>query len=117
VTIDLTDARKMPSKLEISAYAIFRDVDVIVPDGAAIGLVGGGSAATSRMRSRPNSDTMVPRSRFTAIFERCFRANAQRPRERKEMNDVAAHEASALEHDITLNVTLDAHPPNLQLPS
>lgn len=41
VTIDLSEAKSTPNEIKISAYAIFRDVEVIVPEGAGVELFGG----------------------------------------------------------------------------
>jgi predicted membrane protein len=40
VTIDISRARSTPSEVSIEAYAIFRDVDVCVPDGTHVELSG-----------------------------------------------------------------------------
>ena len=42
VTIDLSQARSAPSEIAIDAWAIFRDVDVTVPEGTAVELSGSG---------------------------------------------------------------------------
>lgn len=41
VTIDLSQARSAPAEIEIEAYALLRDVDVLVPEGAHVELFGG----------------------------------------------------------------------------
>ena len=41
VTIDLSQTRSVPPEIAIDAWAIFRDVDVIVPEGTHVELVGG----------------------------------------------------------------------------
>jgi hypothetical protein len=41
VTIDLTQTKSLPDVVEINAYAIGRDVDVIVPKGTLVELNGG----------------------------------------------------------------------------
>jgi hypothetical protein len=40
VTIDLTNVRSMPSQLLINAYAIGRDVDVVIPVGTHVTMSG-----------------------------------------------------------------------------
>jgi predicted membrane protein len=40
VTIDLTNVKSLPSDIEIHAYAIGRDVDVIVPAGTHVEMSG-----------------------------------------------------------------------------
>ena len=40
VTIDLTSVKSLPSEIEIHAYAIGRDVDVIVPSGTHVEMSG-----------------------------------------------------------------------------
>ena len=42
VTIDLSQTRSAPSEIAIDAWAIFRDVDVTVPQGTHVELSGGG---------------------------------------------------------------------------
>lgn len=41
VTIDLSDVRSAPAEMEIDAYALIRDVDVIVPAGTHVEMFGG----------------------------------------------------------------------------
>lgn len=41
VTIDLSQAKSAPAQILINAYAIFRDVDVLVPAGTHVELFGG----------------------------------------------------------------------------
>jgi hypothetical protein len=41
VTIDLSDTRSAPAEIAIDAYAILRDVDVLVADGVHVELYGG----------------------------------------------------------------------------
>lgn len=41
VTIDLSQARSAPAEIEIEAYALLRDVDVVVPEGTHVELFGG----------------------------------------------------------------------------
>jgi predicted membrane protein len=41
VTIDLSVARSTPAEVTIEAYAILRDVDVLVPEGTQVQLGGG----------------------------------------------------------------------------
>lgn len=41
VTIDLSQPRSMPAEVEIEAYALIRDVDVVVPEGTHVELFGG----------------------------------------------------------------------------
>jgi hypothetical protein len=41
VTIDLSQARSLPAEVEIEAYALLRDVDVVVPAGTHVELFGG----------------------------------------------------------------------------
>jgi predicted membrane protein len=40
VTIDLSDVKSAPAEIEIAAYALIRDVDVIVPAGARVEMFG-----------------------------------------------------------------------------
>jgi hypothetical protein len=40
VTVDLTSARSVPSRLDVNAYAILRDVDVFVAQGTRVRLTG-----------------------------------------------------------------------------
>ena len=40
VTIDLTEVKILPAQIEIRAYALGRDVDVLVPEGTRVQLVG-----------------------------------------------------------------------------
>jgi predicted membrane protein len=42
VTIDLSQTKSAPTEVAISAWAILRDVDVIVPQGTHVELSGGG---------------------------------------------------------------------------
>jgi hypothetical protein len=42
VSIDLPEARNVPSEIAIDAWAIFHDVDVTVPEGTHVELSGGG---------------------------------------------------------------------------
>jgi hypothetical protein len=42
VTVDLAHANSVPAETEINAWAIFRDVDVLVAPGAHVELTGGG---------------------------------------------------------------------------
>ncbi len=41
VTIDLSRTRSAPAEVDIEAYALLRDVDVLVPEGAHVELFGG----------------------------------------------------------------------------
>ncbi len=41
VTIDLSRTRSAPAEIDIEAYALLRDVDVLVPDGTHVELFGG----------------------------------------------------------------------------
>lgn len=41
VTIDLSQAKSVPAEVDIDAYAIFRDVDVLVAPGTHVELSGG----------------------------------------------------------------------------
>jgi hypothetical protein len=41
VTIDLSQPKSAPAKIDIDAYAIFRDVDVLVAEGDHVELFGG----------------------------------------------------------------------------
>ena len=41
VTIDLSQTHSSPARLAIDAYAVLRDVDVIVPAGTSVHLFGG----------------------------------------------------------------------------
>ena len=41
VTIDLSQTRSTPAEVAIEAYAILRDVDVLVPEGTHVELSGG----------------------------------------------------------------------------
>lgn len=41
VTIDVTQARSLPAEIAIEAYAILRDVDVLVPERTRVELSGG----------------------------------------------------------------------------
>jgi len=41
VTIDLSQVRSAPSEIDIEAYALLRDVDVLVPEGTHVELFGG----------------------------------------------------------------------------
>ncbi|MGD0999021.1 MAG: hypothetical protein ABR941_12005 [Thermoleophilia bacterium] len=41
VTIDLSRARSVPREIAIEAYAILRDVDVLIPEGTHVELGGG----------------------------------------------------------------------------
>jgi len=41
VTIDVSRARSLPVEIAIEAYAILRDVDVLVPEGTRVELSGG----------------------------------------------------------------------------
>lgn len=41
VSIDLSQAKSTPSEVAIEAYAILRDVDVLVPEGTRVELSGG----------------------------------------------------------------------------
>ena len=41
VTIDLSEAHSAPDEIEIEAYALLRDVDVLVPEGTHVELFGG----------------------------------------------------------------------------
>ena len=41
VSIDLSQARSLPVDIAIEAYAILRDVDVLVPEGTRVELSGG----------------------------------------------------------------------------
>jgi len=40
VTIDLRAVQKLPAQVRISAYAFGRDVDILVPEGTGVQLVG-----------------------------------------------------------------------------
>ncbi len=40
VTIDLTNVKSFPSEVQINAYAIGRDVDIIVPEGTHVEMDG-----------------------------------------------------------------------------
>ncbi len=40
VTIDLSDVKSLPHELHIEAYALGRDVDIIVPPGTRVELTG-----------------------------------------------------------------------------
>jgi hypothetical protein len=42
VTIDLSDTRSAPAEIAIDAYAVFRDVDVLVAEGTRVELSGRG---------------------------------------------------------------------------
>lgn len=42
VTIDLGEANSIPSQVDINAWAILRDVEVIVPAGTQVEITGGG---------------------------------------------------------------------------
>lgn len=41
VTIDLSRVRSAPPEIEIEAYAVLRDVDILVPEGTHVELSGG----------------------------------------------------------------------------
>ncbi|MGH3188695.1 MAG: hypothetical protein ACRDPY_15615 [Streptosporangiaceae bacterium] len=41
VTIDLSQAKSVPAEIDIDAYAIFRDVDVLVAEGTHVEMSGG----------------------------------------------------------------------------
>ena len=41
VAIDLSSARSAPAEIAIEAYAILRDVDIVVPEGTHVELFGG----------------------------------------------------------------------------
>ena len=41
MTIDLSQAKSVPAEVDIDAYAIFRDVDVLVAPGTHVELSGG----------------------------------------------------------------------------
>jgi hypothetical protein len=42
VTVDIARARSMPTEITVRAWALFRDIDIIVPSDAQVELTGGG---------------------------------------------------------------------------
>jgi len=70
VTIDLSEAHSAPDEIEIEAYALLRDVDVLVPEGTHVELFGG--------VLRGNLDNSVPvipdeqRKRIVRIHGHCL---------------------------------------------
>jgi hypothetical protein len=73
VTIDLTNTNSAPPEISIDAFAIGRDVDVLVAQGTHVGLTG-----------RPNNDrlnnaALVPRPVTFAPFDGSYRAAGSTP--------------------------------------
>jgi len=64
VTIDLSQTRSAPSEIAIDAWAIFRDVDVTVPEGTHVELFGGGFRGNLTNETPP-----VPVERRTRVVE------------------------------------------------
>jgi hypothetical protein len=79
VTIDLSHTRSAPAEIAIDAYAIFRDVDVLVAEGTSVELSGRG------LRGRLRND--VP------AVEPGRRAHAIRIHGRTVLGDVTARVA------------------------
>lgn len=42
VTVDIAQARSTPAEITVRAWALFRDVDIVVPPGTRVELTGGG---------------------------------------------------------------------------
>src|ERR1035437_3139062 len=70
VTIDLTKVKSLPSDIHIHAYAIGRDVDVIVPAGTHVEMTG--RANNDHLNNRAPSVPMAKDTRSVKITGHTF---------------------------------------------
>ena len=70
VTIDLTKAKSLPSDIQIHAYAMGRDVDVIVPAGTHVEMTG--RANNDHLNNRAPSVPMAKDTRSVKITGHTF---------------------------------------------
>jgi hypothetical protein len=70
VTIDLSQAHSCPAHVTIDAYALFRDVDVIVPAGTDVQL--SGEVVRGRLRNDVQSPAEGYRERVVTVSGHCL---------------------------------------------
>lgn len=46
VTVDLAHSRATPAEITVTAWAVFRDIDIVVAPGTFVEITGGASGAT-----------------------------------------------------------------------